>query len=178
MSMAASQPRSKIPRLMVLMGVAGCGKSSVGPLLAKATGGEYLDGDLFHPQENIAKMSAGVPLEDADRWPWLEKIGEMLGAYQGRLIVGCSALKRRYRDRIVQIAGQAVVFVHLEGPRELIAARMAERDGHFMPISLLDSQFKALEPPAPEEAAVTVSIDQPMEELVEEILEKIRGKGR
>lgn len=155
---------------MVIMGVSGCGKSSVGEGLAARLGLAYRDGDDLHPLENVAKMRAGTPLTDADRWPWLDRVAEVL-AQEAPVIVGCSALKRMYRDRIRAGAGGDVTFVHLSGDRDLIAARMAERRGHYMPLSLLDSQFAALEPPGPEEA-ITVSIDQPLEGIIADVLRK------
>ena len=158
-------------RRLVIMGVSGCGKSSVGARLAARLGLNYRDGDDLHPPENVAKMRAGMPLTDADRWPWLDRVGQVLLA-EAPVIVGCSALKRAYRDRIRTAAGGPVTFVHLAGSQEVIAARMALRQGHYMPLSLLDSQFAALEPPAAEEA-ITVSIDQPLEALVADILRQL-----
>lgn len=156
------------PLRVVLMGVAGCGKSSVGAALAPLVGARYLDGDDLHPQSNIDKMKAGIPLTDDDRAPWLAEVGRLL-APEGRLIVGCSALKRRYRDIIREAAAAPVVFVHLAGSRELIGGRMAARKGHFMPESLLDSQFAALEPPGPDEASVYADIALPLDALVARI---------
>jgi len=150
------------------MGVAGCGKSTVGAALAAAMQAVYIDGDDLHPPGNIAKMAKGLALDDADRAPWLDLVGQRLALGPAPIIVGCSALKRLYRDRI-RAAGGAVVFVHLAGSRAVIEARMAARTGHFMPLSLLDSQFAALEPPAPDEASVTVDIDQPLESVVSAI---------
>ena len=158
-------------RRLVIMGVSGCGKSSVGARLATRLGLNYRDGDDLHPPENVAKMRAGMPLTDGDRWPWLDRVGQVLLA-EAPVIVGCSALKRAYRDRIRTAAGGPVTFVHLAGSQEVIAARMALRQGHYMPLSLLDSQFAALEPPAAEEA-ITVSIDQPLEALVADILRQL-----
>ena len=158
-------------RRVVIMGVSGCGKSSVGAGLAARLGLNYRDGDDLHPPENVAKMRAGMPLTDADRWPWLGRVGQVFLA-NAPVIVGCSALKRAYRDRIRTAAGGPVTFVHLAGSQEVIAARMALRQGHYMPLSLLDSQFAALEPPAAEEA-ITVSIDQPLEALVADILRQL-----
>ena len=150
----------------VVMGVSGCGKSTVGAAFAAAIGGRFVDGDDLHPPENVAKMSAGVPLTDADRWPWLDRVG---GVLTGGVVVGCSALKRAYRDRIRAVAGP-VRFLHLAGSRDVIAARMAARPGHFMPLGLLDSQFAALEPLAPDEDGVTVDIDQNLRAIVTELL--------
>ena len=158
-------------RRVVIMGVSGCGKSSVGAGLAARLGLNYRDGDDLHPPENVAKMRAGMPLTDGDRWPWLDRVGQVLLA-DAPVIVGCSALKRVYRDRIRTAAGGPVTIVHLAGSQEVIAARMALRQGHYMPLSLLDSQFAALEPPAAEEA-ITVSIDQPLEALVADILRQL-----
>lgn len=154
---------------IVIMGVSGCGKSSVGAALSDRLGISYRDGDDLHPAENVDKMRAGVPLTDADRWPWLDRVAEVLAA-EAPVIVGCSALRRAYRDRIRAGAGGPVQFVHLSGSRDLIAGRMAARAGHYMPLSLLDSQFAVLEPPGPDEA-VTVEIGQPLEQLVDAILQ-------
>nr|WP_139193921.1 gluconokinase [Pseudorhodobacter antarcticus] len=157
------------------MGVAGCGKSSVGAALAPMLGAVYVDGDDLHPAANIAKMRGGQALTDADRWPWLAAVGSALHL-PGR-IVGCSALKRSYRARIADHAGGPVWFVHLLGSKAVIAARMAARSGHFMPASLLDSQFAVLEPVLPDESAITVDIDQPMTTLLEEIVAKLGLKA-
>lgn len=151
---------------VVVMGVSGCGKSSVGAALAQALGGTYVDGDDLHLPESVAKMARGEPLTDDDRWPWLDRVAACLSDAPDTMILGCSALKRRYRDRIRDKTVQPVRFVHLVGDRALIAARMAERTGHYMPTSLLDSQFAALEPPDPDEKAVTVDIDQPVDAIV------------
>ena len=163
---------------MVLMGVAGSGKSSVGAALALRLGAQYLEGDDLHPAENIAKMSRGEPLDDADRWPWLALVGAALAGPdltdRGRRIVGCSALKRRYRDRITEHAGGPVTFIHLAGSRAVIEARMRARQGHFMPTALLDSQFAALEAPAAEENAVTVDIDHPLDAVIDAIVAQLR----
>lgn len=175
---AASQPLSEadlhsIPRRIVLMGVAGCGKSAVGAALAARLGAAYLDGDDLHPAANIAKMSRGQPLTDEDRWPWLALVGRSLANPEGVLILGCSALKRRYRDRIREVAAAPVTFVHLSGTKALIVARMNARSGHFMPASLIDSQFAALEPPAGDEGAVTVDIDRTLERIVDDIVTRL-----
>ncbi len=154
---------------IILMGVAGCGKSSVGEAISARTGIAYRDGDDLHPAANVEKMRAGIPLTDDDRWPWLDQVGREL-ADKAPLIIGCSALKRVYRDRIRALAGGPVTFVHLAGSRDLIAGRMAQRTGHYMPLSLLDSQFAALELPQPDEGALTADISQPLDALVDGIV--------
>ncbi len=149
-----------VGRKYVIMGVTGCGKSTIGSLLARQLGAQFLDGDDLHPAANIAKMSAGQPLNDADRAPWLDRIGQRLGAVDGAVIMACSALKQSYRDRIRDQAGCPVTFLLLQGSRAVIESRMALRAGHFMPTSLLDSQFATLEPFSAAESFVVVDIDQ------------------
>ncbi len=152
-----------LPAVLVLMGVAGCGKTTVAALLAGRLGWALEEGDDLHPQANIAKMRAGHPLDDADRAPWLETIADWcearLAAGESGLIT-CSALKRAYRDRIRR-RHAGVVFVYLAGSRETIAARLAGRHGHFMPPALLDSQFADLEPPGADEPAIRVDVGPP-----------------
>lgn len=156
---------------IVVMGVAGSGKTSVGEEMGRRLGVPFRDADEFHPPANIAKMSAGIPLGDEDRWPWLDAIGAAIhDAAPGSIIVACSALKRVYRDRIVKAAGRPVQFVFLDGPVEILRRRIGGRRGHFMPASLLDSQLATLERPAPDEHAVTVSIDVPVGEVVTRVL--------
>jgi gluconokinase len=136
-------------KVIVVMGVAGSGKSTVGPLIAKALGGDYAEGDQFHPPANIAKMTSGQPLDDADRLPWLEAMARAIRDWRGKdrpTILACSALKQRYRD-ILSGGSDEVAFVFLKGSPDLIAGRIGSRKGHFMPSSLLDSQFRALEEP-------------------------------
>ena len=158
MSTVESPHRFDTMRLFVVMGVAGCGKSSVGAAVADRLGASYLDGDDFHPAANIEKMSRGDPLTDDDRWPWLEIVGKEAARRTGMVLTGCSALRRAYRDCLAAAAKEPIGFIFLDGTRELIAERMAKRKGHFMPLSLLDSQFAALERPASEEPALTVNI--------------------
>jgi gluconokinase len=153
------------------MGVSGCGKSSVGEALSERLGIPYVDGDDLHGPEAVAKMRDGIPLTDDDRWPWLDRVAQVLHD-RAPVVVGCSALKRTYRDRIRAGAGGPVTFVHLSGSRDLIASRMAARTGHYMPTSLLDSQFAALEPPGPEEA-ITVDIALPFATLVDAVLARL-----
>jgi gluconokinase len=158
---------------IVIMGVSGCGKSSVGAALAIRLGIAYQDGDDLHPPANVEKMRSGTPLTDADRWPWLDRVASELAA-NAPLIIGCSALRRIYRDRIRAGAGAPVRFIHLAGDRSLIATRMSARQGHYMPPSLLDSQFATLEPPGANEA-FTVSIDQPLSSIVDTIARHLDG---
>lgn len=157
------------------MGVAGCGKTSIGEALAPRSDATFIDGDALHPQSNIDKMASGQPLDDDDRWPWLELVGNALANGGGTTIIGCSALKRRYRDAIRAAAKGDVCFVHLAGSRELIEGRMSARKGHFMPASLLDSQFAALELPEADETALTVDISGTEAEIVEQIVKHMEA---
>lgn len=158
---------------VVIMGVSGCGKSSVGAALAARLHIPFRDGDDLHPAANVEKMRLGQPLTDADRQPWLDRVAQVLN-HAAPIIIGCSALRRAYRDRLRAGAGGAVTFVHLAGDRDLIAARMAQRTGHFMPLSLLDSQFAALEAPGADEG-LTVSIGQPLDDIVTRIITALTG---
>jgi gluconokinase len=167
----AEETRSAVPTtVLVVMGVSGTGKSTVAGLLAERLGWELAEGDDLHPPENVAKMRAGTPLTDEDRWPWLAEVAAWIRARgdAGRPgIITCSALWRVYRDRL---RGPGVVFVHLAGTREEIAGQMSKRSGHYMPLSLLDSQLATLEPLEPDETAVVVAVDQPLDDEVAEIL--------
>jgi gluconokinase len=155
------------PPLVVAMGVSGSGKSTVGAALAQRLRVPFADADDFHPPANIAKMTAGEALDDTDRRPWLEAIGEWLVAHrESGGVMSCSALKRKYRDQLRQHAHE-VEFVHLHGSREVIARRQASRPGHFMPASLLDSQFATLEPLAPDERGQVVDVDQGIDAIVQ-----------
>lgn len=168
-------------RLFVVMGVSGCGKSTIASALASATSGEAIDGDDFHPPANISKMSAGIALTDDDRWPWLDRVAEEMRDRKGLVFCACSALRRSYRDRIRTTIGEPVTFLHLKGSKELIAQRMNSRPGHFMPASLLDSQFETLEIPAADEDAITVDIAASEADVVAFLLEAINAasaKGR
>ena len=158
----------------VVMGVAGCGKSSVGAALAERLGVRYVEGDRYHSPENVAKMSAGVPLTDGDRLHWLASLqGEIRDAAQRGegIVVGCSALKRRYRDLLREsVQGSpGLRFAHLDGTRELIAERMNARVGHYMPLSLLDSQFAALEALQADEPGIVLDIGHDVPRLVDRI---------
>ncbi|MGW0363732.1 gluconokinase [Streptomyces sp. NPDC002990] len=162
-------------RVMVVMGVAGTGKTTVGRLLAEALGLPYAEGDAFHPAANVAKMSAGIPLDDADRWPWLDAVGAWIGnrSRLGGGVIAASSLKRAYRDRL-RAAAPRTVFVHLTGERPLIEERMAARQGHFMPATLLESQFATLEPLQTDELGVAVDVFGTPEEITERALDALR----
>lgn len=145
---------------VVVMGVSGCGKTTVGERLAALLGWPFDEGDRFHPPANIAKMSAGIPLDDADREPWLAILADRLRANEAAgtsSILACSALKRRYRD-LLRAGAPRVRFLHLHGDRAVLAARLAARKHHFFPPDLLDSQFAALEPLGPDEDGVVVDV--------------------
>lgn len=149
---------------VVVMGVSGCGKSSIGSALAARLGARFVDGDQLHPEANIAKMSRGEPLTDADRAPWLARVGAALA--EDGTVIACSALKRIYRDQIRATAGADVVFLHLKGDREVLLQRMSNRPGHFMPASLLDSQLATLEDPQTDETHVAADIRSTPEQIV------------
>jgi carbohydrate kinase (thermoresistant glucokinase family) len=159
---------------VIVMGVSGSGKSTVGALLAEDLGGEYLDGDVLHPQANIDKMAAGIPLTDEDREPWLRIIGERMAEAESTIVIGCSALRRVYRD-IIRAAAPNTRFVHLVGSRELLAERMKTRPGHFMPPSLLESQIDTLENLEPDEDGKVFDIAEPPEKIAEAAAEWLRG---
>jgi gluconokinase len=168
MTSTSSTTSNPLPTAIIVMGVSGSGKSTIGQALADELGWAFRDGDAFHPAANVEKMRAGAPLTDADRWPWLDAIAAhvaKLEAEGSHVVIACSALKRAYRDRLRQ-GGAHLRFVHLDGSFDLIDARMKARTDHFMPPSLLESQFATLEPPAPDEQAVVVSIAQPPEAIV------------
>ena len=166
---------NETPCALVVMGVSGSGKSTIAEHLAARIGWRYVDGDLFHPPANVAKMSAGYPLTDEDRWPWLQAIADeidRLSAADTRAVVACSALKRAYRDILVH-GRDDVRIVYLDGTQDLIAKRLAARKGHFMPPGLLDSQFRTLEPPQPSERPVTISIDAAVEDIIDDIVRQL-----
>ncbi|AWN46336.1 gluconate kinase [Methylobacterium terrae] len=167
------------PAVIVVMGVSGSGKSTVASLLAGRLGWEFEDGDDFHPAANVEKMQAGTPLTDEDRWPWLAAIAAWIDTLraEGRHgVVTCSGLKRAYRDIL---AGDRpdVRLVYLKGDRELIGRRMAARHGHFMPTSLLDSQFRTLQEPTPDENPLVVSVGGTPQAIVAEIVETLTGRA-
>lgn len=151
---------------IVVMGVSGSGKSTVGAALAQRLRVPFADADDFHPPANIAKMSAGHPLDDDDRYPWLESIGEWLARHPDGGVMSCSALKRSYRDQLRRHCPD-IEFLHLEGSVETIGRRQASRPGHFMPAALLKSQFQTLEPLQHDERGVAIDVDQSIDDIVE-----------
>jgi gluconokinase len=166
---------STSPCALILMGVSGSGKTTIGERLAARMSWRYEDADTFHPASNVAKMSAGQPLTDHDRWPWLKAIAAEIDracTAGERVVIGCSALRRVYRDVLVH-GRDDVRFIYLEGTQAMIADRLGQRKGHFMPPGLLASQFQTLEPPTPDEWAVTVSIDAQVEVIVDRIISQL-----
>ncbi len=156
---------------IVVMGVSGCGKSTVGAKLAARPDVPFADADDLHPASNIVKMAAGIALTDADRWPWLDLAGEWLAA-NPRGVLSCSALRRTYRDRLRAHCASAF-FVHLDGDRSLIARRQADRPGHFMPASLLESQFRDLEPLESDEPGVVVDVGDDPDAIVDGLYQRL-----
>jgi len=171
----APETKQEGPSVIVVTGVSGAGKSTIAAMLAVRLGWAYEDADWFHPPANIEKMHAGKALTDEDRWPWLQGIAAWIDATRrtgGHGVVACSALKRAYRE--ILVAGRSDIrIVYLKGERELIARRMTMRDGHFMPASLLDSQFATLEEPAGDERPIVVSIDARPHDIVEVIIAQL-----
>ena len=163
------------PMHIVVMGVSATGKTSVGELLAEELGCEFVEGDSLHPRRNIEKMDSGIPLTDEDRWPWLQAIAELVAVrdHEGTsTVVTCSALKRKYRDILRDAA--PTFFVHLDAPFQVLEARMQQRTKHFMPTSLLRSQFDTLEPLDEDESGAVVDVSPPTDEVVEEAVNAVR----
>ncbi len=162
-------------RAIVIMGTSGSGKSTLGLRLSEATGFRFVEGDALHPPQNVAKMAAGTPLTDEDRWPWLERVADALNDASdgtGR-IVSCSALKRAYRDRLRARVGDGLLFVFPEVSIEALRTRMRNRPGHYMPPSLLDSQVATLEVPTPDEGVLTLDGEADVATSVELILRRL-----
>jgi gluconokinase len=168
--------RLKQPLVVLLMGVSGSGKTTLGSLLSKRIGGHFGDADAFHPAANVEKMSNGIPLTDDDRWPWLDAIAQTIGRWAAdgtNVVFACSALKRIYRDRL-RTGRTDLKLIHLTGDADLIASRMEQRTGHFMPAGLLRSQLATLEPPEPDEGAITLDIGSPPDILLAQCLARLR----
>ncbi|MGN6584453.1 MAG: gluconokinase [Rhizobiaceae bacterium] len=166
MSAAPSEP---CPGPIIVMGVSSSGKSTVGAAVAEKLGVPFLEGDAFHPAANVEKMRQGIPLTDEDRWPWLDRVARELKAAareRGGAVVSCSALRRTYRDRLRATVGPELRFVFLQGDQATLSGRMRHRHGHFMPASLLASQFATLEPPRGEEDVLTVNVAGPIEDVI------------
>ena len=157
------------PSTIVVMGVSGSGKSTVGSALAQRLRVPFVDADTLHPPSDIAKMSAGEPLTDDDRYPWPERVGEWLTGHRGGGVVSCSALKRKYRDQL-RTHCASIEFLYLSGSPELISSRITDRPGHFMPAALQQAQFDALQPLGPDEAGVTADISHGVENIVDDFL--------
>ncbi|MCJ1713740.1 gluconokinase [Curtobacterium sp. VKM Ac-2922] len=171
--MSAVTDRDLDARVLVVMGVSGSGKSTVAAMVAERLGWDFAEGDAMHPPANVAKMQAGTPLDDDDRWPWLDVVAAWIRDHLAsgtHGVVTCSALKRSYRD-VLRAPG--VVFVHVAGDGTLIEDRMSARSGHFMPTSLLASQLATLEPPQPDEAHVTIAADRTPEAECDEVVERL-----
>jgi gluconokinase len=161
---------------LIVMGVAGSGKTTVAQALADRVGWRFEDGDVFHPASNVEKMRSGRPLTDEDRWPWLRAIAAEIDRTReagGHIIIACSALKRSYRDILIGSRG-GVRLIYLKGSRDLIGQRLRARRGHFMPPELLDSQFATLEEPGPDERAVIVDVASTVDAIVDDIVRRLQ----
>lgn len=165
--------RPSAPFAVIVMGVSGCGKSTLGALLSQALDCPFLEGDDYHSPAAIAKMRGGAPLDDADRWPWLERLGTATAtavSHHGAAVTACSALRRCYRDGLRATIGVPVRLVLLENSRARLIERLAARPGHFMPLSLVDSQLATLERPLADENALAVMTESPADALIGEIM--------
>jgi len=161
-------------RVIVLMGSTGCGKTTIGTELARQMDAVFIEGDDHHSAENKAKMNAGIALNDEDRWPWLQQLGEEIARREGPVVVSCSALRKVYREHIARNAKEPVLFVYLHGSKDLLASRLRARHDHFMNVDLLDSQLETLEAPDNSEFSFTVDIDQTVQAIVEDIKVQLR----
>jgi gluconokinase len=173
--MSADPPDGAKRVAVVVMGVSGSGKTTVGKRLAERLGVVFVDGDDLHTPAARAKMGSGLPLDDADRWPWLDRIAAALvdPAASGGAVVACSALKRAYRDRLRAGVGPTLRFVYLEASPDLMRARVAGRHGHYMPASLVDSQFAALEPPVAETDVIAIAADAKLENEIPKLVAEL-----
>jgi gluconokinase len=162
-------------RHVIVMGVSGSGKTTVAKAISEATGMTFVEADEFHSESNVARMRAGVPLDDADRWPWLRELAAWMAARAAEgvsTVLACSALRRSYRD-VLRQGPPAVDFVHLDGPAEVIRDRLTHRAGHYMPASLLDSQLATLEPPQPDEGSLVLDVRASPDELVDMAIRRL-----
>jgi gluconokinase len=161
---------------IVVMGVSGSGKTSAAQEITRQLGWEYIEGDDLHPEANVAKMASGQPLDDEDRWPWLRRIAEVIGEHEAAgtsVVLTCSALKRSYRDLLCE-GHPSVWFAHVDVPRDVLAERLARRQGHYMPPSLLDSQLATLEPLGADEPGDVIAGDGPLDQTVAELLSDLK----
>ncbi|CCH86882.1 gluconokinase [Modestobacter italicus] len=171
-----SPPSIPATTSIVVMGVSGSGKTSAARELTRQLGWEYIEGDDLHPEANVAKMAAGHPLDDEDRWPWLRRIAEVIGEHEAAgtsLVLTCSALKRSYRD-LLRDGHPSVWFAHMQVSQQVLADRLAQRTGHYMPPSLLDSQLATLEPLAEDEPGDVIAGDGPLDQSIAELLTDLR----
>jgi gluconokinase len=176
MSTADLLPPFEGARIIIAMGVASSGKSAVGAAIARRLHAPFHDGDDYHPAANKEKMRAGIPLVDADRWPWLQSLAGALGdtaRHKGVAVGACSALKRAYRDFLAEKAGEAILFVFLDGEIEVIRARIAARRHEFMNPALLESQFATLERPSADENAIRVDVSDPVEPIASRVVKEL-----
>lgn len=167
----------KVPAKIVVMGVSGAGKSTVGIAIAERLGAQFIDGDDLHSEASVAKMRSGIPLEDSDRWPWLDRVGQRLaGGGEKGVVIACSALRKVYRDRIRAEAGAGLIFVYLCGQRDLISERQAARQQHYMPAGLMDSQFKTLEDPTGEPDVIALDVVAAPDEIAAAAVAAVKAR--
>lgn len=175
MWMAVLQRPCKMNHFVVL-GVTGCGKSTVAELLAERLNGEKIEADDLHGVGNIEKMQRGEALTDEDRWPWLARVGEAMKNSRAPVLVSCSALRRSYRQFLIDSTQVPIGFIHLHAEREVIVERMSGREGHFMPLSLLDSQLKTLELLESDEDGVVINVAQPIQQVIDTAMVFLRSQ--